>query len=166
VYLAGRPQGASARNLNNVSALMYALYRRNHEAVKMLRDRLLSLDLWEASALGETGTVRALTNDAACKIDALSPDGFSALQLAAFFGRPGVVEVLLERGAGTDVVSQNVQGICALHGACVGRHYEIVKMLLAAGANRDLAQANGQTALDIAIKSGDEHLVKILTNKL
>jgi ankyrin repeat protein len=164
-YLVGRPQGASARNLQNVSAIMYALYRRNHDAVKMLRDRLLSLDLWEASALGEMQTVRGLVQDPACKIDELSPDGLSALQLASFFGRPGVVEILLAHGADPNVVSTNAQRICALHGATVGRHAEIVEQLIAAGADVDARQANGQTALEIAMKNGDEALVKILTKQ-
>jgi ankyrin repeat protein len=36
---------------------------------------------------------------------------------------------------------------------------------MAAGANLDATGADGQTALDIAIKSKDEPLVKILTNQ-
>jgi len=164
-YLVAHPEAAAVRNAQNVSALMYALYRRNHESVRMLRDRLLTLDLWEAAALGEDPALRALLDEPGCDVEAFSPDGLTALQLASFFGRLGAVELLLERGANPDAVSRNAQGIRALHGATVGRHYEIVRRLMAAGAKLDAAGADGQTALDIAIKSKDEPLVKILTNQ-
>jgi ankyrin repeat protein len=35
-YLSARPQAAASRNLNNVSAILYAQYRRNHYAVRLL----------------------------------------------------------------------------------------------------------------------------------
>jgi hypothetical protein len=161
--LEGRPEAASARNAQNVSAVLYALYRRNHGAVQMLRSRLLSLDLWEAAALGEAATVRRLLAAPGAQIEAHSPDGMTALQLASFFGRPEVVEILLAGGADPNTVSANAQGIRALHGATAGRHYEIIELLVAAGADLNATQANGQTALDIAIKSHDDSLVKLLT---
>jgi ankyrin repeat protein len=164
-YLTSRPEGAGARNLQNVSALMYALYRRNHDAVKMLRDRLLSLDLWEASAVGEAATVRRLAAEQNFAVDAFSPDGLTALHLAAFFGREPVVDALLELGANPNAVSENSQGIRALHGATVSRHEAILERLIAAGADVDARAVNGQTALEIAIKNHDEHLVKILMKR-
>jgi ankyrin repeat protein len=162
-YLVGRPEGAGARNLQNMSAVMYALYRRNHNAVKMLRDRLFSVDLWEAAALGEANTVRMLASEASFDIEAFSPDGLTALQLASFFGRLAVVEALLELGANPNAVSKNPQGIRAIHGATVGRHDEIVVCLKAAGADLDARPANGQTALDIAVKNRDQLLIEVLT---
>jgi ankyrin repeat protein len=143
--------------------LLYALYRRNHDAVRMLRDRLLSLDLWEAAALGETRIVRDLLATPGASVDAFSPDGFTALQLASFFGRNEVVELLLECRADPNLVSQNAQGIRALHGAAAGHHLEIVGRLIAAGADVDARQASGHTALDTAIKGGDENMVRELT---
>jgi ankyrin repeat protein len=163
--LESHPGAASARNQQNVSAVLYALYRRNHNAVQMLRSRLLALDLWEAAALGEAATVRQLLASGAAQIDAHSPDGMTALQLASFFGRPEVVEILLAGGADPNLVSANAAGIRALHGATAGRHYEIIERLVGAGADLNAAQANGQTALDMAIKSGDESLVKLLTKR-
>jgi ankyrin repeat protein len=142
---------------------MYALYRRNHDAVKMLRDRLFSLDLWEAAALGDVTTVRMLASEANFAVDAFSPDGLTPLQLASFFGRTAVVEALLELGADPNAVSKNAQGIRALHGATVGRHDEIVVLLKAAGADLDARSANGQTALDIAMKNRDQLLIEVLT---
>jgi ankyrin repeat protein len=162
-YLVSRPEGAGARNLQNMSAVMYALYRRNHNAVKMLRDRLFSVDLWEAAALGEANTVRMLASEASFDIEAFSPDGLTALQLASFFGRLAVVEALLELGANPNAVSKNAQGIRAIHGATVGRHDEIVVCLKAAGAELDARSANGQTALDIAVKNRDQLLIEVLT---
>ena len=162
-HLVGNPQAAATRNAENVSALLYALYRRNYDAVRMLRDRLLSLDLWEAAARGEARAVRDLLATPGAGVNAFSPDGFTALQLASFFGRNEVVELLLERNADPNLVSQNAQGIRALHGAAAGHHLEIVGRLIAAGTDVDARQASGNTALDTAIKSGDENIVRELT---
>ena len=60
-------------------------------------------------------------------------------------------------------MQNNAAGICAIHGAAVGRYTEIVKMLIAGGADVDKFQAGGQSALSIAMRNGEEDLVKILT---
>jgi len=163
-YLASRPQAASARNLQNVSAIMYALYRRNHDAVKMLRDRSLSLDVWEAAARGDDTIVRGLLQPGEDP-DALSPDGYTALQLASFFGREYTVVLLLELGADPNAVSANPSRTRALHGAAAGRHLEVARRLIVAGAEIDARQASGHTALDAAIKNRDDDLARLLAPK-
>jgi ankyrin repeat protein len=163
-YLTSRPQAASARNLQNISAILYALYRRNHDAVKMLRDRLLSLDLWEAAALGEEKILRSLIQPGDDP-DALSPDGYTALQLASFFGREAAVALLLELGADPNAVSANAGRTRALHGAAAGRHLEVARLLIAAGAEIDARQASGHTALDAAIKNRDDDMARLLAPK-
>ena len=162
-YLVAHPEAAAVRNAQNVSALMYALYRRNHESVRMLRDRLLTLDIWEAAALGEPQMLRSLLSETGSDPDALSPDGYSALQLASFFGREDVVALLLESGAGPNTVSANAARTTALHGAAAARHLPVVALLTAAGADIDLRQGNGQTPLDAALKHGDDALEALLT---
>jgi ankyrin repeat protein len=164
-YLSVRPQAAASRNLNNVSAILYAQYRRNHYAVRLLRDNLMTLDMWEAAALGEPQMLRMLLGEPRANVDALSPDGYTALQLASFFGREDVVTLLLERGADPNAVSANVARTSALHGAAAARHVHVIKLLLAAGSDVDTRQGNGQTPLDAALKHGDEELEILLASK-
>jgi uncharacterized protein len=161
-HLEMRPQAAALRNMQNISPVMYALYRRNYDAVVILRNRLITIDLCEAAALGEAITARELIA-AGADVNAYSPDGLTALALASFFGRTQVVELLLAAGADPNLVSKNVAGICAIHGAAAGRHSEIVKMLISGGADVDKLQADGQSALSIAMRNGEEDIVKILT---
>jgi hypothetical protein len=164
-YLEARPQAATSRNFANVSAIMYAQYRRNHYAVRMLRDRLMTLDIWEAAALGESHVLHGLLATPGTNPDAFSPDGYTALQLASFFGREDVVALLLERGADPNLVSANVARTCALHGAAAARHLPVIRLLLAGGADVDIRQGNGQTPLDAALKHGDEELEGLLTRQ-
>jgi len=160
-YLTSRPQAASSRNLQNVSAILYALYRRNHDAVKMLRDKVMSLDIWEAAALGDLRALPSLLQPGE-DVDAFSPDGYTALQLASFFGREDTVKLLLSRGADPNAVSANAAKTRALHGAAAGRHIEVVRLLIAAGAEIHARQASGHTALDGAIKNKDEDTMRLL----
>jgi len=164
-YLEQRPQAASARNLSNVSAILYALYRRNHYAVRMLRDNLVSLDLWEAAALGEAPTLRSLLADPTLDVDRFAPDGYTALQLASFFGREDAVVLLLERGADPNVLSANPSRTSALHGAAAGRHRGVAALLVAAGADVDVRAGNGRTALDTALQHDDEDLERVLCRR-
>jgi uncharacterized protein len=161
-HVEARPQAAAIRNMQNISPVMYALYRRNYDAVVILRNRLTTIDLWEAAALGEAITTRDLIASGV-DVNGYSADGFTALALASFFGRTQVVELLLAAGADPNLVSKNAAGICAIHGAAAGRHTEIVKMLIAGGADVDMFQADGQSALSIAMRNGEEDLVKVLT---
>jgi ankyrin repeat protein len=119
------------------------------------------LDLHEAATLDAADRVGALL-DAGAHVDARSPDGFTPLQLAAYFGAPAAAALLIERGAHVDAVADNPQQVTALHAAVAGRHPEVVRLLLAAGAQPDARQHGGWTPLLAAAQHGDAEMVEAL----
>lgn len=90
------------------------------------------------------------------------PDGFTALQLASYFGHPETVKLLLGRGAAVNAVARNGMAIMPLHAAVPGQHHAVVEALLAAGADVNARQHGGWAALHGAAQHGDRRLVEML----
>jgi uncharacterized protein len=141
--------------------ILYALYQGKRDIAAALADRAGRLDLAEASALDRPDRVADLL-DAGAPVDGRTPDGYTPLQLAAFFGRDAAAEVLIARGADVDAVADNDMRIRPLHAAVAGRHRQIARRLLAAGAQVDAAQQHGWTPLLAAADNGDAELVAAL----
>lgn len=159
--LAGDPERARERAPDGVSVLLHALYRGRTDLVELLRPGAGPLDLHEAAALGDTGRLGALAA-AGTDVGTPSPDGFTALHLAAFLGGPAAVAILLERGADPDAVAANPMRVTPLHSAVAARDAASVEALLAAGATADAVQAGGYTPLMGAAHNGDERSVRAL----
>jgi ankyrin repeat protein len=79
------------------------------------------------------------------------------LSKAAQFGNGNVriAEMLLEQGADPN----------CLHSAIVGRHKEIVALLVKHNANVNLKDGNRRTPLHMAVASGDEDIIRLLISK-
>ncbi|MGZ3496886.1 MAG: ankyrin repeat domain-containing protein [Vulcanimicrobiaceae bacterium] len=148
--------------MRDVSELLQAQYRRDEVAVHALRARCETIDIFEASAISETDMVRALLDRDSTSIDKHANDGFTPLQLASYFGRDGVVALLLERGADPNAVSGNPMQLCALHSAASGGHAAVAELLIEAGAEIDAQQAGGYTAMDAALQNKDERMLSVL----
>ncbi|RHY90948.1 hypothetical protein DYB37_001896 [Aphanomyces astaci] len=89
------------------------------------------------------------------------PDGNTALHLAAENNAKHCVQALVHGGALLD--DQNVWGFTALHLAAAAGHMACTKELLVAGARMDLATADdGDTALDLALREGQQPVVLLL----
>ncbi len=160
--LASDPQAAMARNENGVSAVLWAAYNRRWDIVAVILDKGIPLDIWEASATGRTDRVQELARRAPALIDAVSPDGFSPLGLAAFFGREETAEFLIDEGADINARSRNEFGVTPLHSAVAARNARIVGALLEAGAQPDHVQQGGFTPLHSAAANGDVDIVRML----
>jgi ankyrin repeat protein len=152
---------ASARNHQGLSAVLAALYGRQEDILTALLDRHPPLDLFEAAALGQADLLGELL-DSGDEIGAWSADGFSALHLAAFFGRTATVQMLLDRGAPVDRPSRNGMKVTPLHSAAAGHHAGIGALLLAAGADPNARQPGGFVPLHAAAQNGDLPLVRAL----
>lgn len=98
-----------------------------------------STPLLFAARSGDTASAQLLIAAGANVNDAL-PDGTSALVLAAHSGHGETAALLLEKGADPDAAGS---GYTALHAAVLRSDLELVKALLARGANPDLRTTKG-----------------------
>jgi ankyrin repeat protein len=159
-----RPSLATARR-DGVSAILLARYHHKPDVVTCLRPHVRSLDVFEASALGELGRVRSLLDADAGLANAVAPDGFGALGLASFFGHEPVVRLLLEREAKVDTASSNGMHVMPLHSAAAARSVPIARLLLERGAPVNARQGGGSlgfTPLMEAAFNGQADMVETL----
>jgi len=159
--LAAEPAAGRRRHASGPTPVLFALYHHQSALARALADRIGPLDLAEAAALDDLGRVTEVL-DAGGAVDGRTPDGFTPLHLAAFFGAPRVAALLLARGADVAAVADNPMRIQALHAAAAGRHLAIATTLLAAGADPDARQQSGYTPLMAAAGNGDADLVAAL----
>src|SRR6266536_1255387 len=158
--VAADPTLVDRRHGSGPTPVLYALYHRQPALAREL-GRHKRLDLAEAAALDEVDRVAELLDERE-PVDGRTPDGFTPLQLAAFFGAPRVVALLLSRGADVAAVADNPMRIQALHAAAAGRHLEIAAALLAAGADPNATQQDDYTPLMAAAGNGDTALARTL----
>lgn len=159
--LAVDPSLATARDGEGVSAIMLSRYR----FARSVTDALLAidpeLDVFEATALGFIDRLRERLDDDPTLVAAFSPDGFTALHYGGFFGKAEVTHVLIEAGAAVNVYTRNAFANQPLHAAAAGRHHEVCRILLAAGADVNATQHGGYTPMHEAAQHGDDELVEL-----
>ncbi|MGZ8717375.1 MAG: ankyrin repeat domain-containing protein, partial [Gaiellaceae bacterium] len=105
--LEGDPDLAGARNADGISAVRYALYNGKTDLVEPILAANPPLDVFDAAAVGRTRGLEELLDGQPDLASAWSSDGFTALHLAAFFGQEDAARLLVERGAGTNLVARN-----------------------------------------------------------
>ena len=160
--LAQDPALAGARDGNGVSAVMQALYTRHPEMLKPLLSAAPALDVFEAAALGRSERVAELLQKNPALAAGFSPDGFTALHFACFFGQEAAGRLLLERGADTGAVARNAMKLMPLHSAASARNLALARALVERGAPVNARQAGGWTPLHAAAQNGDRALAELL----
>ena len=144
-----------------VSALRVAVYHGHPEVALLFVDRGARLDVFDASAIGETARLSELLSEDRSLANAFAADGFTPLGLAAFFRHPAAVRILLANGAEVNVPSRNAQRVAPIHSAVAGEAVEIVRELLANGADVH-ARESGFTPLHGAAAEGNVEMVQLL----
>jgi uncharacterized damage-inducible protein DinB len=118
-----------------------------------------------AATTGDAGRLAELLDADPGLLNAHSREGWTALQLAAYFGHRSAVEHLLARGATVQTTSDNEMANTALHGAIAGKRTEIVSVLLDHGADPEAADSQGNTALHLAAHEGVFEIVELLLRR-
>ena len=152
------PAAAAARRPDGVSAVLWARYQFEFEALDVLLTAGPPLDAFEAAAIGRLDALGAALDRDPSVATAYAADGFTALGLASFFGHRDAVRLLLARGARVNDASRNAMRVTPLHSALAGGDAEITEMLLTAGADVNVVQADGFTPLHEAAQNGDQSL--------
>ena len=88
--------------------------------------------------------------------------GRTPLMFAATGTCPETLELLIQRGAGVNLVDSG-EGWTPLMFAGAEGHLPVVEALLQHGADRDTKDADGDTALDFAIKNHHQEAIALLT---
>ena len=172
--LAGAREGLDARDGNGRTSLHVAAFRGQAEAIRALIAAGANPGLFDNQRY-DAVTIVAVTDDvpalkallasgASAKLTTSRYDG-TALIAAAHLGHDGIVRELIAAGAPLDHVN-NLGWTALIEAVILGdggkRHVETVRALLAAGANRSLADAQGVTPLRHARARGYAPMVALL----
>lgn len=147
-----------------MSAILDALYRGDRDAAGEAAAGA-ELDVLEAAALGDADRVRELVSADRELVALRSPDGFTALHYAAFFGTADAARVLLEHGADPGAVALNDMRVQPLHSAAAVDANETARLLLDAGADPNAVQEGGFRPIDAAAHNGNDELYALLLER-
>ena len=147
---------------------MVKLFLEHGADINIASDKIDNTPIMIASVKGFTGIVQLLIEKSNPDMTILNGYGGTALIPACERGHVDVVKLLLER-TNVKVNHINKPGWTALLEAIVlsngGKsQQEIVRLLLAHGADKNIADKNGITPLEHAKKRGFKELVDILSN--
>jgi ankyrin repeat protein len=156
------PALVAARDEHGLSAVTQAAYHWHREIVDCLLATEPELDAFEAATVGRTERLRELVEKDPELATAFSPDGFTALHLASFFGHEEIARLLLAAGADPGAVARNSMRVQPLHSAAATRQLEIARLLIEAGADVNESQERGFTPLHEAALNDDVELARLL----
>jgi ankyrin repeat protein len=156
---------ATAEIPGGLSPLMFALYNGAHDIAGLLRS-FRPLNIHEAASFGDAQRVAQLVLEEPALLKTFSPDGWTPLHLAAFFGSRNTALTLIGLGAVLDQPSQNPMSNTPMHAAIAGAAGEsLAPLLMALGADAKHVGGSGVTGLHLAASRGFEALCKLLLNR-
>jgi len=165
---------SNPKPLHDASALYYAVWSGNVETVRGLIERgadvqtkvkvggiFAATPLELAAALGDVPMVRALAA-AGSDVNGLNDSGLPVLTSAVMTNRVEVAKTLIALGANVNLVDE-LSMTPLMHAALVDYgDTEMVALLLAAGATKDLRSKDNHTARDLARQQGHDAIVRLL----
>jgi ankyrin repeat protein len=169
--------GVDARDSNDATALVAAAYGNHVEVARRLVDAGADVNaqdvtgqsayLIATSEVGADVSLLELTLAAGADVEAKDSYNGTGLIRAAHRGYVEIVRRLL--GAGTEIDHVNRLGWTALLEAIIlgdggEEHTGVVRLLVDAGADVDLADGDGVTPLEHARRSGYSAIAEILTD--
>ncbi len=172
--LAAAKTDLNARDGNGRTPLHVAVFAKQREAIRALARagagiNLLDKDKYDgvtmASVADDEETLRVLlASGASAKLVTSRYDG-TALIAAAHLGHDGVVKQLIAAGAPLDHVN-NLHWTAVIESVVLGdggpRHQETLRALIAAGANLQLGDRQGNTPLQLAKARGYRDMEQML----
>jgi ankyrin repeat protein len=155
------PTLVDARTPSGDSAVLTAVYHGRKDIANLLVARGASLTLFEACAAGEFDRVERLIASGA-SINAFSPDGWTPLHLAAFFGHAATAELLLAHAADVAARSRNASGNTPLHAALAGNRVLVAGLLVGGGADVNAEDAARWRPLHLAAAANNIEAIQAL----
>jgi ankyrin repeat protein len=152
---------ARAENVNGGTPIMFAAIDGDIETIETLIQagsevRTRGSNGWSAlmvaAAKGHVDATRLIIN-AGADINTVDIYLWTPLHRAAYENRIKVVEILLEQES-IDIQLRDDHGATALHHAAGNGNTEIVRLLIAAGADSEMIDSDGRTAAIYAYDNG------------
>src|SRR2546430_14737575 len=134
----------------NGTLVLTATFYGASDVLKLLLARTPedALNLYEAATVGNARRLKTILGQSRVRVnEATKEEGFDPLGLAAFFGHPEAVKVLLEYGAGVNHKPPSRFANTAVDPAVSVDHAAVVRILLVAGANADVRGEGEYTTL-------------------
>ncbi|XP_044050943.1 ankyrin repeat and death domain-containing protein 1A [Siniperca chuatsi] len=133
----GKGLNANAKNVNNRTALHYAVAGKNKEAVQLLLQRRV-------------------------KVDQKDKYGVTPIHLAAWFGSLEILKLLVQAGAEQKV--ENEEGLNIMHCAAINNHTEIVEYIVNDLQMKELDKddQSGHRAFALAAEHGCVEMLDML----
>ena len=143
---------------------MQALYAGDAEAARAALPPDGELDVFHAAAFGRVERLREILDADPGAAQAWSPDGFTALHLAAFTDSEEAARLLVGSGADLEARSRHetITGVRPLNTCAFARAHRVARVLLEAGANPDGEGEQGFTPLMAAREHEDEAMERLL----
>ncbi len=156
------PSIRNAKNTEGISILLFAIYNQRRELADLLVKFGAEFDVFSASAYAALNDIVSILRFEPDLINTFSPDGWTPLHLASFFGNIMVVEFLVMSRSDINAESKNALKNQPLNAATASNKADIAQFLLKKGANVHFAQHGGITPLHAAAQNGSDELVRIL----
>jgi uncharacterized protein len=158
-----RPYLAGASDPAGLTAVTVAAYHGQPAILERILAAGPDLDRFEAAIVGDLSRLAELLDEAdAGPVDERSGDGFTALHLAAFFGRLRAAQELLDRGADPNAWASGVLRVQPLHSAIAASQQAVARLLVERGADVNTAQDGGIAPLHEAAANGLDDLAEFL----
>lgn len=148
------PSLARVTDKDGVSVVLKAVYYNRKDVAEALVAVRDDLDIFEASAVGQTQRVADLIKKDHSLVNAFAVDGFYPLGLAVFFRHPETVTILIDAGADVNAQARNAMKVRPIHAAAAAAQIEVTRSLIERGADVNARQQAGFTPLHEAAGSG------------
>ena len=137
------PTTLNAINTNGISLFVFAVYNGKKDLADLLVQLGVKLDVFSASAYGALKEIVEILRYEPGLVNTFSPDGWTPLHLASFFGNIMLVEYLVMSRADISAVSRNDLKNQPLNAAAVSNQTDIAKLLIKNGTDVNFAQHGG-----------------------
>lgn len=160
--LSKNPELAEKETSLGISPVLLACYYKKPAIAGIIAQFAKSLSIFDWSALGNEDQVHHFLQLSPSAVNSFSKDGFTPLGLAAYFGHEKLCRLLISRGAEVNVPASNGFNVFPIHSAVSARSFAITEMLLEAGAEVNVKQQAGFTALHAAAQLGEIEIIILL----
>jgi uncharacterized protein len=164
------PELVEQTDPNGMTVPTFLAFNGQTDLAQFAGNQKKKLTLYEASVLGKWGVLKDILHHHRELVSSFSPEGFTPLHLAGAFRHLDCAVLLIRNGADLNVLGRSHFAKNSPVGAATfGGDVAIVEVLLAAGADPNIADTDGFTPLHIAADNGSmpvaEALLKFGGNK-